>query len=213
MPSQRRPPPIPSSPPFPRPHSIPTFPQHPHALSPRSATDDFNHGVVLSARALRDNELFQVRIDKMVDKWAGSIEIGVTTHSPAHLQLPSTMTNLRSGASPASPAASRAPYGVFSLCPPLGRPLDGLVLTLWGPPGVRRPFPRGPRGLLCVPMGSLMVSVWVSVQCPVSLWCPCWVSNVPMVSRGVPKWPLVSLWVSSVPVVSLWLPHWVSMSL
>ncbi|XP_043932154.1 neuralized-like protein 4 [Protopterus annectens] len=61
------------------------------------ATDDFNHGVVLSNRPLRNNEVFQVRIDKMVDKWAGSIEIGVTTHKPAHLQLPSTMTNLRSG--------------------------------------------------------------------------------------------------------------------
>ncbi|XP_067171107.1 LOW QUALITY PROTEIN: neuralized-like protein 4 [Apteryx mantelli] len=66
------------------------------ALRPH-ATDDFNHGVVLSSRALWDNELFQVRIDKMVDKWAGSIEIGVTTHNPAYLQLPSTMTNLRSG--------------------------------------------------------------------------------------------------------------------
>uniref|UniRef100_A0A8C0H881 Neuralized E3 ubiquitin protein ligase 4 n=1 Tax=Chelonoidis abingdonii TaxID=106734 RepID=A0A8C0H881_CHEAB len=62
-----------------------------------SATDDFNHGVVLSNRALRNNEVFQVRIDKMVDKWAGSIEIGVTTHNPTYLQLPSTMTNLRSG--------------------------------------------------------------------------------------------------------------------
>lgn len=62
-----------------------------------SATDDFNHGVVLSSRPLRSNEVFQVRIDKMVDKWAGSIEIGVTTHNPAYLQLPSTMTNLRSG--------------------------------------------------------------------------------------------------------------------
>ncbi|XP_069739179.1 LOW QUALITY PROTEIN: neuralized-like protein 4, partial [Phaenicophaeus curvirostris] len=66
------------------------------ALRPH-ATDDFNHGVVLSSRPLRDNELFQVRIDKMVDKWAGSIEIGVTTHNPNYLQLPSTMTNLRSG--------------------------------------------------------------------------------------------------------------------
>nr|XP_053766529.1 neuralized-like protein 4 isoform X2 [Desmodus rotundus] len=66
------------------------------ALRPH-ATDDFNHGVVLSSRALRDGEVFQVRIDKMVDKWAGSIEIGVTTHNPAYLQLPSTMTNLRSG--------------------------------------------------------------------------------------------------------------------
>lgn len=62
-----------------------------------SATDDFNHGVVLSNRPLHSNEVFQVRIDKMVDKWAGSIEIGVTTHNPAYLQLPSTMTNLRSG--------------------------------------------------------------------------------------------------------------------
>ncbi|XP_062372617.1 neuralized-like protein 4 isoform X2 [Sardina pilchardus] len=66
------------------------------ALRPH-ATDDFNHGVVLSNRPLRFNEVFQVRIDKMVDKWAGSIEIGVTTHNPAYLQLPSTMTNLRSG--------------------------------------------------------------------------------------------------------------------
>uniref|UniRef100_A0A3Q0SCH3 Neuralized-like protein 4 n=1 Tax=Amphilophus citrinellus TaxID=61819 RepID=A0A3Q0SCH3_AMPCI len=66
------------------------------ALRPH-ATDDFNHGVVLSIRPLRSNEVFQVRIDKMVDKWAGSIEIGVTTHNPAYLQLPSTMTNLRSG--------------------------------------------------------------------------------------------------------------------
>ncbi|XP_073420158.1 neuralized-like protein 4 isoform X2 [Dendrobates tinctorius] len=66
------------------------------ALRPH-ATDDFNHGVVLSNRALHNNEVFQVRIDKMVDKWAGSIEIGVTTHNPAYLQLPSTMTNLRSG--------------------------------------------------------------------------------------------------------------------
>lgn len=65
--------------------------------SRHSATDDFNHGVVLSSRPLRSNEVFQVRIDKMVDKWAGSIEIGVTTHNPAYLQLPSTMTNLRSG--------------------------------------------------------------------------------------------------------------------
>uniref|UniRef100_A0A3B4B3P8 Neuralized-like protein 4 n=1 Tax=Periophthalmus magnuspinnatus TaxID=409849 RepID=A0A3B4B3P8_9GOBI len=65
------------------------------ALRP-SAIDDFNHGVVLSNRPLRSNEVFQVRIDKMVDKWAGSIEIGVTTHNPAYLQLPSTMTNLRS---------------------------------------------------------------------------------------------------------------------
>lgn len=73
----------------------------------RSATDDFNHGVVLSNRPLRSNEVFQVRIDKMVDKWAGSIEIGVTTHNPAYLQLPSTMTNLRSGEAETPPSEPR----------------------------------------------------------------------------------------------------------
>ncbi|XP_049944445.1 neuralized-like protein 4 [Schistocerca serialis cubense] len=63
----------------------------PHAM------DDFNNGVVLTNRPLRPGELFEVRLDKMVTKWAGSIEIGVTMHSPAELEFPSTMTNVRSG--------------------------------------------------------------------------------------------------------------------
>lgn len=41
--------------------------------------------------------MFEVRLDRMVDKWAGSIEIGVTTHKPQELDFPSTMTNMRSG--------------------------------------------------------------------------------------------------------------------
>lgn len=39
----------------------------------------------------------QIRIDKLVDKWSGSIEIGVTTHNPNSLEYPATMTNLQSG--------------------------------------------------------------------------------------------------------------------
>ncbi len=62
-----------------------------------NASDDFNFGVVLTARPLRTNEVFEVRLDRMVAKWAGSIEIGVTTHSPGDLEFPSTMTNVRSG--------------------------------------------------------------------------------------------------------------------
>ena len=46
---------------------------------------------------MRPNEVFEVRIDKMVDKWAGSIEIGLTLHTPENLEFPSTMTNIRSG--------------------------------------------------------------------------------------------------------------------
>ena len=57
--------------------------------------DDFNNGVVMTARHLRPQELFEVRLDKVVTKWAGSIEIGVTTHGPTDLEYPSTMTNVR----------------------------------------------------------------------------------------------------------------------
>ena len=62
-----------------------------------SAINDFNNGVVMTSRPLRDGEVFEVRLDKMVNKWAGSIEIGVTLHSPQSLDFPSTMTNIRSG--------------------------------------------------------------------------------------------------------------------
>ncbi len=41
-----------------------------------NAAEDFNFGVVLTDRPLRPDEVFQVRLDKMIDKWAGSIEIG-----------------------------------------------------------------------------------------------------------------------------------------
>lgn len=60
-----------------------------------SALDDFNNGVVLTSRPLRPNELFEVKLDKIVTKWAGSIEIGVTTHAPTELEFPFTMTNVR----------------------------------------------------------------------------------------------------------------------
>ncbi|XP_076451881.1 neuralized-like protein 4 isoform X3 [Babylonia areolata] len=62
-----------------------------------NAINDFNNGVVLTSRPLRGGEMFEVRLDKMVNKWAGSIEIGVTLHCPQNLDYPSTMTNIRSG--------------------------------------------------------------------------------------------------------------------
>ncbi|CAG9137333.1 unnamed protein product [Plutella xylostella] len=59
--------------------------------------DDYNNGVVMTHRPLNEEELFEIRIDKLVDKWSGSIEVGVTTHSPATIRFPSTMTNMDSG--------------------------------------------------------------------------------------------------------------------
>lgn len=62
-----------------------------------NAQSDFNHGVVLTSRPLKPNELFEVVLDRVVTKWAGSIEIGVTTLRPEELDYPATMTNVRSG--------------------------------------------------------------------------------------------------------------------
>ncbi|XP_017783812.1 PREDICTED: neuralized-like protein 4 [Nicrophorus vespilloides] len=62
-----------------------------------NAADDFNNGVVLTSRSIKGGEMFEVRLDRVVTKWAGSIEIGVTTHSPNDLEFPFTMTNVRSG--------------------------------------------------------------------------------------------------------------------
>ncbi|XP_052746681.1 neuralized-like protein 4 isoform X2 [Bicyclus anynana] len=59
--------------------------------------DDYNNGVVMTHRPLYDNELFEIRIDRLVDKWSGSIEVGVTTHNPATMRFPSTMTNMDTG--------------------------------------------------------------------------------------------------------------------
>lgn len=52
---------------------------------------------MLTRRPIKPNEFFQVRLEKVVTKWAGSIEIGVTTHTPTELNFPFTMTNVRSG--------------------------------------------------------------------------------------------------------------------
>jgi len=88
----------------------------------RRPLDEFNNGVVMTHRPLRDNELFEIRIDKLVDKWSGSIEVGVTTHNPTALHFPATMTNMRSGTIMMSGCGiltngkgTRREYGEFNL--------------------------------------------------------------------------------------------------
>ncbi|KAL7035128.1 hypothetical protein ACKWTF_008239 [Chironomus riparius] len=88
----------------------------------RRPYDEFNNGIAMTHRPLRDNELFEIRIDRLVDKWSGSIEVGVTTHCPNALQFPATMTNLRSGTIMMSGCGiltngkgTRREYGEFNL--------------------------------------------------------------------------------------------------
>ncbi|XP_013781863.2 neuralized-like protein 4, partial [Limulus polyphemus] len=63
----------------------------------KKPADEFNNGVVMTNRPLNEDELFQIRIDELVNNWSGSIEVGVTTHCPDTLEFPATMTNMRSG--------------------------------------------------------------------------------------------------------------------
>lgn len=51
--------------------------------------------MVLTRRPLYPNELFQVRLERIVAKWAGSVEIGVTIYGAEDLDFPFTMTNVR----------------------------------------------------------------------------------------------------------------------
>lgn len=88
----------------------------------RRPYDEFNNGIAMTHRCIRDNELFEIRIDRLVDKWSGSIEAGVTTHCPSALQFPATMTNLRSGTIMMSGCGiltngkgTRREYGEFNL--------------------------------------------------------------------------------------------------
>jgi len=45
------------------------------ASRPR-AFGEFNDAIVISNRALREGEMFEVVIEKTVDRWSGSIEAG-----------------------------------------------------------------------------------------------------------------------------------------
>ena len=69
---------------------------------PPHLLQEFNHGLVLSAAPLLDNQMVevsggvevkegstpQVRIDKKINSWSGSIEVGVTQCDPNTLESP-----------------------------------------------------------------------------------------------------------------------------
>ena len=61
-----------------------------------SAGNEYNNGVVISNRPLKDSELFEVRITDMNDKWTRSIEVGITALQPDIMVIPATMTNIQS---------------------------------------------------------------------------------------------------------------------
>merc|ERR1719244_1668546 len=48
----------------------------------------------MSNRPLRDGELFEIVIERMVERWSGSIEAGFTLIRPEDLEFPNTMTDI-----------------------------------------------------------------------------------------------------------------------
>ncbi|EDO39598.1 predicted protein [Nematostella vectensis] len=55
---------------------------------------EFNNAIVMSQRPLRDDEMFEIIIEKQVDRWSGSLEAGVTSIAPDKLSFPNTITDL-----------------------------------------------------------------------------------------------------------------------
>lgn len=53
---------------------------------------EFNDAIVMSNRPMREGEMFEIQVERMVDRWSGSIEAGVTLIKPEELQFPNTMT-------------------------------------------------------------------------------------------------------------------------
>ena len=45
-------------------------------------------------RALKDGEVFEIQLERMVERWSGSIEAGVTLIRPEDLDFPNTMTDI-----------------------------------------------------------------------------------------------------------------------
>ena len=51
----------------------------------------------MTEQPLKDDELFEVRLDSKVPKWFGTLDIGATTVSPQGLDFPSSMDLFRRG--------------------------------------------------------------------------------------------------------------------
>ena len=45
-----------------------------------NAHGEFNDAIVMSSRPLHEGEMFEVIIEKMVDRWSGSLEAGEFFH-------------------------------------------------------------------------------------------------------------------------------------
>ena len=63
----------------------------------RSSAAEFNNGLIFSKRPLKDDEIFEVRLDRKIGNWSGSWAIGVTCGDPGCMEIPSSSAGLKNG--------------------------------------------------------------------------------------------------------------------
>ena len=63
----------------------------------RSSAAEFNNGLIFSKSPMKDNERFEVRLDRKIGNWSGSWAIGVTAGDPSVMEIPSSSTGLKNG--------------------------------------------------------------------------------------------------------------------
>lgn len=68
-----------------------------HSARRRNAATEFNNALIFSKCALKDSEIYEVRIDRKINNWSGSLAIGVMTSDPNSLEIPSSASGLKNG--------------------------------------------------------------------------------------------------------------------
>ena len=61
-------------------------------------TDSYNQGMLLTSRPLKENEIFEVKLDRLNNRWTSSLMIGALFESPEKLHLPVTALGLKKNA-------------------------------------------------------------------------------------------------------------------
>jgi len=96
-----------------------------------SPREEFNNGVVMSSRPLRENEMFEIMIDKVVGRWSGSLECGKSLNPQSSPNTPSAPQTPQT--SMLIPSAVR-PHSKTSVC------LNSSTISPYSKP-VLHPFP------------------------------------------------------------------------
>ena len=59
--------------------------------------EEYSYATVLTNIPIKDNQLFEVELMKMIKKWSWSLVIGFTTHAPDRIEFPEEMGDMTSG--------------------------------------------------------------------------------------------------------------------